>query len=66
MPLAITAALEVVDINQQTLKSNNQFLLHPSDYYVGLYVENSNIYINQPFEVEVIVSDRGKLTNYGR
>ena len=59
VPISIETLLEVVDLNQQTLKSTTSLVLHPSKYYVGIQLENNNIATISNFTADFVVADIG-------
>jgi hypothetical protein len=63
VPISIETLFEVIDLNQQTLKSSTSLVLHPCEYYVGILLEKPSAVVNETYIVEFVVSDRGNSTN---
>lgn len=60
-----------MDLNQQTLKANNEFVLHPCKYYIGIFhpctlltlgafTKENELKAGDPVIVEFVVSDIGR------
>ena len=59
VPISIETLFEVIDLNQQTLKSSTSLIVHPCEYYVGLFLEKQVAVKFETFIIEFVVSDRG-------
>jgi hypothetical protein len=55
-PISISALAEIIDLNHQFLKTNKNFILHCSEYYVGLKAA-ATATLDQTFEIELVVTN---------
>jgi uncharacterized protein YfaS (alpha-2-macroglobulin family) len=61
-PYAVTASVNVQDVNRQTWSSTTSLLVHSADLYVGIRTNRTFVQKNENIELESIVSDiDGKL-----
>lgn len=56
-PIELKVSATTVDLNQQDWTQDSQFIVHPSDYYVGLS-RDAQYNTSKPFNVNYIVVDQ--------
>lgn len=59
-PVSFSAQLEVKDLDQQMLEHKSQWIVHPSEYYVGLFLPKTEFNQTDELEYQVVVSNQGE------
>ncbi len=56
-PYTLRATANVADVNRQNIADTKTFLVHPSDFYVGLRTVKTFVRREEPLKVEAIATD---------
>ncbi len=56
-PYNLRATANVADVNRQNIADTKNFLVHPSDFYVGLRTAKTFVRREEPLKVEAIATD---------
>jgi uncharacterized protein YfaS (alpha-2-macroglobulin family) len=56
-PYNLRATAEIQDVNRQTIADTKNFLVHPSEVYVGLKTAKTFVRQGEPLKVETIAAD---------
>ncbi len=56
-PYTLRATANVADVNRQNIADTKTFLVHPSDFYVGLRTAKTFVRREEPLKVEAIATD---------
>lgn len=57
-PMSYLLEGEVIDVTEQAISSRASFLLHPSDYYLGIEYASYFVEKGKPFKRRVVTLDR--------
>jgi uncharacterized protein YfaS (alpha-2-macroglobulin family) len=55
-PQSLTASATVTDVDRQTISGSREFLVHPSEMYVGLKTDRWFVEADEPLPVEVVAA----------
>eukprot|EP01101_Sappina_pedata_P004327 TRINITY_DN1811_c1_g2_i1.p1 TRINITY_DN1811_c1_g2~~TRINITY_DN1811_c1_g2_i1.p1 ORF type:complete len:1198 (+),score=414.31 TRINITY_DN1811_c1_g2_i1:69-3596(+) len=55
-PITVTAEATVLDLNRQARTSSTSFIVHPSEYYVGVKTEKSFVKPGAKLDIDLIVA----------
>jgi hypothetical protein len=58
-PVSIATEVEIQDINNQLILNKVQFIVHPSELYIGVYTPTPKVKIGETVSLDIVVSDRG-------
>eukprot|EP01114_Cavostelium_apophysatum_P022326 TRINITY_DN803_c0_g1_i1.p1 TRINITY_DN803_c0_g1~~TRINITY_DN803_c0_g1_i1.p1 ORF type:complete len:3646 (-),score=1090.84 TRINITY_DN803_c0_g1_i1:14-10951(-) len=57
VPISFASLFEVMDLNQQVIKANSNFILHPCKYYIGVFTTKEGASPKETLPIEFVVAD---------